>query len=190
MNAPSTRAGRAGRRDTPTPYAVNIGTAPRRIVGVAADIDDENVVPGPAMSIYPPLEQGIGGGRIFVHASADPYSLVTPITRIIRELSSEQPVERAATLDEIAPRCLPRSTERTCVRRLRRQSRSSSRSLASPECWHSRSAHVRGVRRPARDRVRTEAPAHESAQRGSRDRGCGRRHWRDRWAALARLVGT
>ncbi len=36
-----------------------------------------------------------------MHASTDPYSLVTPITRIIRELSSEQPVERAATLDDI-----------------------------------------------------------------------------------------
>jgi predicted permease len=80
---------------------INVSTGPRRIVGVAADIDDENVVPGPAMSIYHPFEQEIGGGRIFVHASTDPYALVTPITRIIRQLSSEQPVERAATLDDI-----------------------------------------------------------------------------------------
>ncbi len=80
---------------------IDVSTGPRRIVGVAADIDDENVVPGPAMSIYHPFEQEIGGGRIFVHASTDPYALVTPITRIIRDLSSEQPVERAATLDDI-----------------------------------------------------------------------------------------
>ena len=76
-------------------------TAPRRIVGVAADIDDENVVPGPAMSVYHPFEQEIGGGRMFVHAKTDPYALVPSITRIIRELSADQPVEEAATLEDI-----------------------------------------------------------------------------------------
>jgi putative ABC transport system permease protein len=78
-----------------------VKTEPRRIVGIAADVDDENVVPGPAMSVYHPFEQEIGGGRLFVHARADPYGLVPPITRIIRELSPEQPVEQAATLDDI-----------------------------------------------------------------------------------------
>lgn len=43
----------------------------------------------------------MGGGRIFVHAGGDPYALVAPITRIIRELSAEQPVERAATLEDV-----------------------------------------------------------------------------------------
>ena len=80
---------------------VGIRTEPRRIIGVAADIDDENIVPGPAMSVYHPFEQEIGGGRIFVHARTDPYSLVPPITRIIRELSADQPVERPATLEDI-----------------------------------------------------------------------------------------
>jgi putative ABC transport system permease protein len=80
---------------------VDIGTGPRRIVGIAADIDDENVVPGPAMSIYHPFEQEIGGGRLFVHARTDPYSLVPSITKVIRELSAEQPVERPATLDDV-----------------------------------------------------------------------------------------
>jgi ABC-type antimicrobial peptide transport system permease subunit len=47
------------------------------------------------------LEQEFGGGRLFVHAQTDPYALVSPITRIIRELSPEQPVERAATLDDV-----------------------------------------------------------------------------------------
>ncbi len=57
---------------------------PRRIVGVVADVDDENVVPGPALTIYHPLRQLPYGGRLFVHASSDPYALVTPVTRIIR----------------------------------------------------------------------------------------------------------
>ena len=64
-------------------------------------MDDENVVPGPALSVYHPFEQEIGGGRLFVHARTDPYALVPPITRIIRELSPEQPVEQAATLDDV-----------------------------------------------------------------------------------------
>jgi predicted permease len=80
---------------------IDVSPAPRRIVGIAADVDDENVVPGPALSVYHPFEQEIGGGRLFVHARTDPYTLVAPITRIIRELSAEQPVERAATLADV-----------------------------------------------------------------------------------------
>ncbi|HUE87282.1 MAG TPA: ADOP family duplicated permease [Vicinamibacterales bacterium] len=80
---------------------IDVSGEPRRIIGVVADVDDENVVPGPAMTIYHPMDQEMGGGRLFVHARTDPYALVPPITRIIRELSSEQPVEKAATLDDI-----------------------------------------------------------------------------------------
>jgi putative ABC transport system permease protein len=80
---------------------IDVSSVSRRIVGVAADIDDENVVPGPALSVYHPFEQEIGGGRLFVHARTDPYALVTPITRIIRNLSADQPVERAATLEDV-----------------------------------------------------------------------------------------
>ena len=80
---------------------IDVKTTPRRIIGIAADVDDENVVPGPALSVYHPFEQEIGGGRIFVHASSDPYALVPAITRIIRELSPDQPVEQPATLDDI-----------------------------------------------------------------------------------------
>jgi putative ABC transport system permease protein len=80
---------------------IDVSSAPRRIVGVAADVDDENVVPGPAMTVYHPFEQEIGGGRLFVHVSTDPYALVPPITRIIRDLSAEQPVERVATLEDV-----------------------------------------------------------------------------------------
>jgi putative ABC transport system permease protein len=85
----------------PVTKFIDVSTGPRRIVGVAADVDDENVVPGAAMTVYHPLEQEIGGGRLFVHARTDPYALVPPITRIIRELSAEQPVERAATLEDV-----------------------------------------------------------------------------------------
>jgi predicted permease len=80
---------------------IGVSTGGRRIVGVAADVDDENIVPGPAMTVYHPFEQEIGGGRLFVHARTDPYALVPSITRIIRELSADQPVERAATLEDI-----------------------------------------------------------------------------------------
>lgn len=80
---------------------VGIDTSGRRIVGVAADVDDENVVPGPAMTVYHPFEQEIGGGRLFVHASGDPYALVAPVTKIVRGLSPDQPVERAATLEDV-----------------------------------------------------------------------------------------
>jgi predicted permease len=80
---------------------IDVSTEPRRIVGVAADIDDENLVPGPAMTVYHPFDQQIFVGRLFVLARTDPYALVPPITRIIRELSAEQPVEQAATLEDV-----------------------------------------------------------------------------------------
>ena len=80
---------------------IDVSTGPRRIVGVVADLDDENVVPGAAMTVYHPFEQEIGGGRLFVHTTTDPYTLVPSITRVVRELSAEQPVEQAATLDDV-----------------------------------------------------------------------------------------
>ena len=80
-----------------------IDFTPRRIIGVVPDIDDTNLVPRPTMSVYLPFdqEQFLGGGRLLVHASSDPYALVKPITRIIHNLSADQPVERAATLEDI-----------------------------------------------------------------------------------------
>jgi ABC-type antimicrobial peptide transport system permease subunit len=64
-------------------------------------VDDENVVPGPALTVYHPLEQMGLTGRLFVHAAGDPYALVPSVTRIIRELSATQPVERIATLADV-----------------------------------------------------------------------------------------
>ena len=74
---------------------------PRRIVGVVADVDDQNVVRGPALTIYHPVQQMSVAGRLFVHATDDPYALVPAITRTIREMSANQPVERAATLEDV-----------------------------------------------------------------------------------------
>jgi ABC-type antimicrobial peptide transport system permease subunit len=91
---------------------IYISKGPRRIVGVAADVDDEHVVPGAALTVYHPFGQipdsetaskeiPVFGGRLFVHTGMDPYALVTPITRIVRDMASDQPVEHAATLEDI-----------------------------------------------------------------------------------------
>ena len=83
-------------------FIPGISAAPHRIIGVTADIDDEHVVPGPSLTVYGTFEEGpVFGGRLFIHTSANPYSLVTPITRIIRGMSVDQPVERAATLEDV-----------------------------------------------------------------------------------------
>jgi putative ABC transport system permease protein len=74
---------------------------PRRIIGVVADVDDENVVRGPALTVYHPVQQMGFASRLFVHAAGDPYALVPAVTKIIREISPNQPVERAATLEDV-----------------------------------------------------------------------------------------
>jgi ABC-type antimicrobial peptide transport system permease subunit len=81
---------------------IDVSPAPRRIVGVAADVDDEHVVPGPALTVFHPFgQEQIWGGRLFVHTGTNPYALVSPVTRIIRNMSADQVVERAATLEDI-----------------------------------------------------------------------------------------
>ncbi len=85
----------------PVTKFIGVSTAPRRIVGVVPDVDDEHVVPSPMMTVYHPMEQEMYGGRLFVHARMDPYALVPAITKVIRDLASDQPVERAATLDDV-----------------------------------------------------------------------------------------
>jgi hypothetical protein len=79
-----------------------ISPKPRRIVGVVGDLDDVHLVPEATQTIYEPITQeGLYGGRVFVRTSGDPYALVTPITRLIRGLSADQPVEHAATLADV-----------------------------------------------------------------------------------------
>jgi putative ABC transport system permease protein len=76
--------------------------APRRIIGVTADIDDGHVVPEPTITVYSPFDEDpIFGGRLFIHTSANPYALVPSVTRVIREMSADQPVEHAATLADV-----------------------------------------------------------------------------------------
>jgi putative ABC transport system permease protein len=76
--------------------------APHRIIGVTADIDDLHVVPEPLVTIYSPFNEGtLFGGRLFIHTSANPYALAPSVTRIIRDMSADQPVEHAATLEDI-----------------------------------------------------------------------------------------
>ncbi|HYL65441.1 MAG TPA: ADOP family duplicated permease [Candidatus Methylomirabilis sp.] len=80
-------------------FVPGISVAPHRIIGVTADVDDEHVVPGPILTVYTSFNEGpIFGGRLFIHTNANPYALVTPVTKIIRGMSADQPVEHAATL--------------------------------------------------------------------------------------------
>jgi predicted permease len=95
---------------------IDVSTAPRRIVGVVADIEDENVVPGPALTVYHPFDQQeIWGGRLFVHTHMNPYALLSPVTRVIREISADQPVEHAATLEDIRAEVLTPNRLNTLV---------------------------------------------------------------------------
>ncbi len=89
-----------------------ISAEPLRIIGVVPDMDDINVIPRPTMTVYRPFdqEQVMGGGRLFVHVNSDPYALVGPITHIMRKMSADQPVERAATLNDVRAEVL--STDR------------------------------------------------------------------------------
>src|SRR5467141_1976200 len=83
-------------------FAPGINPAPHRIIGVTTDIDDEHVVPEPILTIYNPFEEGpIFGGRLFIHTGANPYALVPPVTRLIRDMSADQPIEHAATLEDV-----------------------------------------------------------------------------------------
>jgi len=82
-------------------------SGPHRVIGVAADVDDEHVVPEPTATIYGTFAEGnLFGGHLFIHTNANPYSLVTPVTRIIRGMSVDQPVEHASTLEDIRAKVL------------------------------------------------------------------------------------
>jgi predicted permease len=81
---------------------IGMESKPRRIVGVVADLDDTHVIQQPMLTIYNAVEQqGLFAGRLFVHTQANPYALVTPITKLIRGMSADQPIEKAATLEDI-----------------------------------------------------------------------------------------
>ena len=73
---------------------------PRRIVGIVADVDDQNVVQEPSMTVYVPLQRGLPS-RLFVRVAGDPYTLVPSVTRTIRGISADQAVERPTTLEDV-----------------------------------------------------------------------------------------
>jgi putative ABC transport system permease protein len=79
---------------------------PSRIVGIVADVDDENVVREPAMTVYSPLRGRGFASRLFVRTSGDPSMLANDVTRIIRGLSADQAVENPATLEEVRAKVL------------------------------------------------------------------------------------
>ncbi len=80
---------------------IGISYEPRRIIAVVPDFDDENIIPSPAMTIYQPSDQEGWSGRLFVRAKGDPYTLIPAITRVVHEMSADQPVERASTLTDV-----------------------------------------------------------------------------------------
>ena len=82
-------------------------SSPHRIIGVAADVDDEHIVAAPTSTIYGTFADSLMfGGHLFIHTTANPYSLVTPVTQIIRQMSADEPVEHAATLEDIRVKVL------------------------------------------------------------------------------------
>ena len=74
---------------------------PRRIVGIVADVDDESVVPGSALTVYHPVLQMRAAGRMFLHVDGDPYAVVPAMRRVVHAMSADQPVERIATLEDV-----------------------------------------------------------------------------------------
>ncbi len=82
-------------------------TSPQRIIGVVADVDDEHIVPVPTSTIYSSYaDGGMFGGHLFIHTTGNPYALVTPVTKIIRQMAADEPVEHAATLEDIRAKVL------------------------------------------------------------------------------------
>jgi predicted permease len=80
---------------------IGISPEPRRIIAVVPDIDDENIIPAPAMTVYQPIDQEGWSSRLFVRAHQDPYALVPAISQTIHQMNSDQPVEKASTLGDI-----------------------------------------------------------------------------------------
>ena len=74
---------------------------PWRIVGIAAEVDDQNVVQEPSMTVYRPYRQIGLPSRLFVRAAGDPYALVPSVIRTIRKISADQAVERPTTLEDV-----------------------------------------------------------------------------------------
>src|SRR6185312_12478249 len=66
----------------------------------------ENIIPNPAMTIYQPIAQEGWGGRLLVRTAGDPYALVPEVAKAVQATSPDQPVEDAATLQDVRARVL------------------------------------------------------------------------------------
>ena len=87
------------RRIVPSILNTNLSNlVPARIVGIVADVDEDNVVQEPSMMVYYPTSTG---SRLFVRAAGDPRSLIPSVTRTIRQVAADQAVEQPATLEDI-----------------------------------------------------------------------------------------
>ena len=132
----------------------------------------------------------MNGGRLFVHAKMDPYTLVPSITKIIRDLASDQPVERAGDARRHPRRsAVADARQRAGVQRIRRR-RAGHRGRR-----RGRRAGVLGQRADARVRRAPghrldavgAAHAHPQGRRGHR-RQRHRRRRRSAGSSLARVV--
>ena len=133
------------------------------------------------MTVYHPFEQEIGGGRLFVHAARRSLRAGAADHAHHPRASADQPVERAATLDDVRAEVLaPESAERAGLRRLRgggadhRGGRRRRRAGVLGERAHAR------VRHPPRDRLDAAPPADAHPGRGRGDRRHRHRRRRDR----------
>ncbi len=85
---------------------IGISMEPRRIVGVVPDLDDENIIPSPAMTVYQPTDQEGWEGRLFVRDRAGSVPAGSrpspaPFTRFRRSSRWSTP----ARFRTFAPRC-------------------------------------------------------------------------------------
>ena len=151
---------------------IEVSTAPRRVIGVVPDIDDEHLVPGPVLTVYHPFEQQVvWGGRLFVHARQDPYALV-PGGHADRPRPVRGPAGRARGDARGHPRrgAHAGSLERRGLRRLRgRGARDRRRRRRRCPGVLGQRAHAR-VRHPAGDRLGAAAPAGGRHRRRRADR--------------------
>ena len=163
----------------PVMQFIGVHTKPRRIIGVAADLDDENIVPGPAMTVYHPLGQEFGGGR-----DVRPHQDGSVRAGAANHANHPRPVAGPAGGAGRDARGRARgsagagSPERAGVRRVCRGRAADCRGRRR------RRAGVLGeradarVRHPPGDRLRAEAPDDPRAQRRRGD--CRRGHRRRR----------
>jgi len=61
-------------------------------------------VPGPSMSVYQPLEQGSAAAVYLCITKSDPYGAVAADHELIRDMSTDQTIEKAARWPTSVPR--------------------------------------------------------------------------------------